>query len=100
MLVSWALPKGSPTDPKQNHLAVHTEDHPLEYGDFAGDIPHGEYGAGDVDIWDRGEYELEKWRDDEVIATLHGQPDGGLGGEPRAVRARSPRSRAATRRTG
>ncbi|MEN2737294.1 ATP-dependent DNA ligase [Microbacterium sp. X-17] len=83
VLVSWALPKGPPTDPKQNHLAVHVEDHPLEYGTFAGDIPHGEYGAGHVDIWDHGEYELEKWRDDEVIATLHGQPDGGLGGEPR-----------------
>lgn len=83
VLVSWALPKGTPTDTKQNHLAVHTEDHPLEYGSFAGDIPHGEYGAGHVDIWDHGDYELEKWRDDEVIATLHGQPDGGLGGEPR-----------------
>ncbi|WP_314146346.1 ATP-dependent DNA ligase [uncultured Leifsonia sp.] len=83
VLVSWALPKGPPTDPKQNHLAVHVEDHPLEYGTFAGDIPHGEYGAGHVEIWDHGEYELEKWRDDEVIATLHGQPDGGLGGEPR-----------------
>lgn len=83
VLVSWALPKGPPTDPKQNHLAVHVEDHPLEYGTFAGDIPHGEYGAGHVDIWDHGEYELEKWRDDEVIVTLHGQRDGGLGGEPR-----------------
>ncbi|WP_295121512.1 ATP-dependent DNA ligase [uncultured Leifsonia sp.] len=83
VLVSWALPKGPPTDPKQNHLAVHVEDHPLEYGTFAGDIPHGEYGAGHVDIWDHGEYELEKWRDDEVIATLHGQKDGGLGGVPR-----------------
>lgn len=83
VLVSWALPKGTPTDTKQNHLAVHTEDHPLEYGSFAGDIPHGEYGAGHVDIWDHGDYELEKWRDDEVIATLHGQPDGGLGGGPR-----------------
>lgn len=83
VLVSWALPKGPPTDPKQNHLAVHVEDHPLEYGTFAGDIPHGEYGAGHVDIWDHGEYELEKWRDDEVIVTLHGQEDGGLGGVPR-----------------
>lgn len=83
VLVSWALPKGPPADPKQNHLAVHVEDHPLEYGTFAGDIPHGEYGAGHVDIWDHGDYELEKWRDDEVIVTLHGQPDGGLGGQAR-----------------
>ncbi|UAJ78131.1 ATP-dependent DNA ligase [Leifsonia sp. ZF2019] len=83
VLVSWALPKGPPDDPKQNHLAVHVEDHPLEYGTFAGDIPHGEYGAGHVDIWDHGEYALEKWRDDEVIVTLTGQKDGGLGGVPR-----------------
>src|SRR5680860_60898 len=66
VLVSWALPRGVPTDPARNHLAVHTEDHPLEYGFFEGTIPAGEYGAGEVAIWDRGEYELEKWRDDEV----------------------------------
>jgi bifunctional non-homologous end joining protein LigD len=80
VLVSWALPKGVPTDPKQNHLAVQTEDHPLEYGSFEGEIPAGEYGAGDVTIWDSGTYELEKWRKGEVIATLHGEPDGGLDG--------------------
>ena len=78
VLVSWALHKGVPTDPKKNHLAVQTEDHPLEYGAFEGDIPKGEYGAGHVDIWDRGTYELEKWRDGkEVIATLHGEKQGG-----------------------
>lgn len=80
VLVSWALPKGVPTDTKKNHLAVQTEDHPLEYGSFEGSIPKGEYGAGEVTIWDAGTYELEKWRDDEVIATLHGEPGGGLGG--------------------
>jgi bifunctional non-homologous end joining protein LigD len=80
VLVSWALPKGVPTDPGQNHLAVQTEDHPLEYGTFEGSIPKGEYGGGTVTIWDYGTYELEKWRDgEEVIATLHGQPTGGLG---------------------
>ncbi len=80
VLASWALPRGVPTDPKKNHLAVQTEDHPLEYGSFEGDIPAGEYGAGTVSIWDSGDYELEKWQGDEVIVTLHGEPDGGLGG--------------------
>lgn len=80
VLVSWALPKGVPTDPKKNHLAVQTEDHPLEYGTFEGTIPKGEYGGGEVTIWDTGTYELEKWRDGkEVIATLSGRKGGGLG---------------------
>jgi bifunctional non-homologous end joining protein LigD len=82
VLVSWALPKGVPAPGEKNHLAVHVEDHPIEYGSFSGDIPKGEYGAGHVDIWDHGTYEFEKFRDNEVIATLHGQRDGGLGGEP------------------
>ncbi|WP_245979539.1 ATP-dependent DNA ligase [Gryllotalpicola protaetiae] len=82
VLVSWALPKGVPEPGEKNHLAVHVEDHPLEYARFAGDIPKGEYGGGHVDIWDHGEYDVEKFRDDEVIAVLHGQPHGGLGGEP------------------
>jgi bifunctional non-homologous end joining protein LigD len=72
VLVSWALPKGVPEDPKSNHLAVHTEDHPLDYGSFEGDIPAGEYGGGKVHIWDHGYFELEKWRPDEVMVVLHG----------------------------
>ncbi|MEO8527594.1 MAG: non-homologous end-joining DNA ligase, partial [Pseudolysinimonas sp.] len=76
VLVSWAVPKGVPTEPGKNHLAVHTEDHPLEYGQFEGSIPKGEYGAGSVEIWDRGTYDLEKWRDDEVIVTIHGEKHG------------------------
>ncbi|WP_265522102.1 ATP-dependent DNA ligase [Oerskovia flava] len=77
VLVSWALPKGEPTDPRTNHLAVQTEDHPLAYGSFEGTIPAGEYGAGEVTIWDAGTYELEKWRDgEEVIVTLHGERHG------------------------
>lgn len=77
VLVSWALPKGVPTDVTHNHLAVQTEDHPLEYGTFEGEIPAGEYGGGKVEIWDAGTYELEKWRDgEEVIATLHGDKHG------------------------
>jgi bifunctional non-homologous end joining protein LigD len=83
VLVSWALPKGVPTEMSTNHLAVRTENHPLEYGDFEGTIPAGAYGAGEIRIWDSGDYELEKWRDTEVIVTLHGAPDGGLGGSRR-----------------
>ncbi len=73
VLVSWALPKGVPSDPAVNHLAVHTEDHPLEYGSFEGTIPRGEYGAGAVTIWDRGSYETQKWVPDEVKVVLHGR---------------------------
>ena len=73
VLVSWAVPKGLPLDPSINHLAVHTEDHPMEYADFAGDIPAGEYGGGSVTIWDRGTYECEKWTDREVKVVLHGE---------------------------
>lgn len=81
VLVSWAVPKGPPTDPKRNHLAVQTEDHPLEYATFEGTIPKGEYGGGEVTIWDSGTYELEEWEEGKkVVATLHGQPGGGLGG--------------------
>ncbi|WP_267422527.1 MULTISPECIES: ATP-dependent DNA ligase [unclassified Curtobacterium] len=77
VLVSWALPKGEPTDPGKNHLAVMTEDHPLEYGSFEGTIPHDEYGGGTVTLWDDGTYDLEKWREgEEVIVTLHGRTNG------------------------
>ncbi|WP_319456841.1 MULTISPECIES: ATP-dependent DNA ligase [unclassified Mycobacterium] len=81
VLVSWAVPKNLPETPSVNHLAVHTEDHPLEYATFEGKIPRGEYGGGDVIVWDSGTYETEKFRDNapdgpakggEVIVTLHG----------------------------
>ena len=66
-----------------NHLAVQTEDHPLEYGTLRGHIPTGEYGGGKVTIWDAGTYELEKWRDGkEVIVTLHGARAAGSAGPP------------------
>ena len=84
VLVSWALPKGVPTDKTKNHLAVQTEDHPLDYLAFEGTIPKGQYGAGTMSIWDSGYYECEKWiAGKEVIATLTGQDDGGLGGARR-----------------
>ena len=72
-LASWAVPKGIPPDPKRNNLAVRTEDHPLEYLDFHGEIPAGEYGAGTMKIWDHGTFELHKWREDEVMVTFHGE---------------------------
>ncbi|MDO8309103.1 MAG: ATP-dependent DNA ligase [Actinomycetota bacterium] len=82
VLVSWVLPKGVPTDPGTNHLAVRTEDHAIEHANFDGTIPHDQHG-GEVEIWDHGTFELEKWIDGkEVIATLHGSPDGGMGGRP------------------
>jgi bifunctional non-homologous end joining protein LigD len=72
-LASWAVPKGIPTDPKRNNLAVRTEDHPLEYLDFHGEIPAGHYGAGTMKIFDRGTYDVHKWRDAEVMVTFHGE---------------------------
>jgi len=71
--VSWAIPNGIPEDPKDNRLAVHTEDHPLEYLDFEGDIPKGSYGAGTMRIWDRGTYEEHKFDDAKVEVTFHGE---------------------------
>jgi bifunctional non-homologous end joining protein LigD len=71
-LASWAVPRGIPDHPKEDRLAVRTEDHPLEYLEFEGEIPAGSYGAGTMAVWDSGTYELEKWRDDEVMAVFHG----------------------------
>jgi bifunctional non-homologous end joining protein LigD len=79
VLVSWAVPRGVPPSYKRNNLAIMTEDHPMDYASFEGSIPAGEYGGGSVTIWDDGRYELEKWRDDEVIVTLEGRPGGPLG---------------------
>jgi bifunctional non-homologous end joining protein LigD len=73
VLVSWAVPRGLPPDPGTNHLAVHTEDHPMEYAEFSGEIPKGEYGGGTMTIWDRGTYRTEKWTDHEVLVVLRGE---------------------------
>ncbi|HEY5858262.1 MAG TPA: ATP-dependent DNA ligase [Aldersonia sp.] len=72
VLACWAVPKGVPESTTENRLAVHTEDHPIEYLTFAATIPKGQYGGGVMTIWDTGTYETEKWRDDEVIIRLHG----------------------------
>ncbi|WP_249044634.1 non-homologous end-joining DNA ligase [Crossiella equi] len=73
VLVSWAVPKGLPTEPGTTRLAIRTEDHPLEYADFSGEIPRGEYGAGHMGIWDRGRYETRHWTRARVEVVLHGQ---------------------------
>jgi bifunctional non-homologous end joining protein LigD len=78
-LASWAVPKGVPLEPGQRSLAVHVEDHPLSYATFEGEIPKGNYGAGTVEIWDSGTYELvEEKRDGGLTVHLHGKRLEGL----------------------
>jgi bifunctional non-homologous end joining protein LigD len=73
-LASWAVPKGVPLEPGEQHLAVHVEDHPLDYATFEGEIPKGNYGAGTVEIWDHGTYELlEEKRNGGLTVRLHGE---------------------------
>ncbi|HEX3243324.1 MAG TPA: DNA ligase D [Solirubrobacterales bacterium] len=77
VLASWALPKGLPERTDRNNKAIRTEDHPIEYLEFEGEIPKGQYGAGTMEIWDSGTYETDKFRDDEVIVTLLGERASG-----------------------
>lgn len=73
VLKSWAVPKGIPDQPGEKRLAVATEDHPIGYASFEGTIPQGEYGAGTVKIWDKGEFEFKAWAEDKIEFTLKGQ---------------------------
>ncbi len=73
VLASWALPKGLPEAPKENHFAAATEDHPLEYLHFEGEIPPRQYGAGTVEIWDQGTYDELKWEPRKIEVALHGR---------------------------
>jgi DNA ligase D-like protein (predicted 3'-phosphoesterase) len=70
---SWAVPKGVPTEVGVKRLAVQVEDHPLEWVGFEGEIPPGEYGAGTVNVWDRGIYDIKEWEPDRISFVLHGE---------------------------
>lgn len=73
VLKSWAVPKGLPEEFGIRRLAIQTEDHPIEYADFEGEIPPGMYGAGTVKIWDRGEFLLEEQSDNKLVFHLKGK---------------------------
>ncbi|MGN6378267.1 MAG: DNA ligase D [Gaiellales bacterium] len=72
VLVSFALPNGLPEDTQRNRKAVHTEDHPLAYLEWEGEIPKGEYGGGTMTLWDTGTYETHEWKPRKMVLTLHG----------------------------
>jgi DNA ligase D-like protein (predicted 3'-phosphoesterase) len=72
VLKSWAVPKEPPTQKGVKRLAVEVEDHPIEYANFEGEISKSEYGAGKVEIWDKGTYVTEKWSESEIIVLING----------------------------
>jgi len=73
VLKSWAIPKGPSMDPSQRRLAIMVDDHDIEYADYEGIIPEGQYGAGPVATWDRGTYEALTWEDQRIRFVLHGK---------------------------
>lgn len=73
VLKSWAVPKQPPTTKGEKRLAIQVEDHPLAYAKFHGTIPEGNYGAGKVEIWDKGNYELESQKSGKIVFNLHGK---------------------------
>ncbi|MGE5832672.1 MAG: non-homologous end-joining DNA ligase [Methanomicrobiales archaeon] len=87
VLKSWAVPKGVPEVTGERHLAVETEDHPLEYRTFEGTIPEGEYGAGTVSIWDAGTYDTLAWTEGKIEVVFHGKR---LSGRYALIRFRRP----------
>jgi DNA ligase D-like protein (predicted 3'-phosphoesterase) len=78
VLKSWAVPKGMPEKAGERRLAIQVEDHALDFGDFEGRIPEGRYGAGTVEIWDRGTYRADQWPNDVIVFELDGKRVSGL----------------------
>lgn len=89
VLKSWAIPKEPPLEPGVKRLAVQVEDHPLEYATFEGTIPEGEYGAGTVEIWDKGTYGLIDRKEDKIVFNVEGQR---LKGNYVLVRLKNPKN--------
>jgi len=73
VLKSWAIPKTPPTEKGIKRLAVQTEDHSIDYANFEGDIPEGDYGAGSIEIWDKGTFEIEEREKDKLVIYINGK---------------------------